>query len=224
MGRKLPPDQLELYRRCDEVLHYVWDPCGVAGAPGARDEYDAYLPAIYRLLVQGAEKEQIVQALVEIEVEAMGLSGSGTRAGAAVDALLKWRERNAGSASEHSAGDAVLSTPGQVEPTSLEAAILERIAAAEAGIAPYLDGLHVVSREFTGVGSFTTFLCEDASTETRPVSLDGHIAIPGLAGGMGAVLFCVGDRPKLLETFTYGSERWDGDHAGFRVTASGRDG
>jgi hypothetical protein len=41
---KLLPHQDELYRRTDEVLHYIWDPIGVAGVPEARDEYDSYLP------------------------------------------------------------------------------------------------------------------------------------------------------------------------------------
>jgi hypothetical protein len=39
MGRKLSPEQNELYKRVDEVLHYVWDSIGVAGEPHARDEY-----------------------------------------------------------------------------------------------------------------------------------------------------------------------------------------
>ena len=50
MGQKLPPDQMELYRRVDEVLHYLWDPIGVAGAPEARDEYYSYLPHVFSLL------------------------------------------------------------------------------------------------------------------------------------------------------------------------------
>ena len=48
MGTKLEPHDEELYRRVDEVLHYIWDPIGVAGAPMARDEYYAYLPQIFR--------------------------------------------------------------------------------------------------------------------------------------------------------------------------------
>ena len=92
MGKKLPPDQLELYRRCDEVLHYIWDSIGVEGAPSARDEYNSYVPQIFHLLVRGADKEAVIQALVEIQTEAMGLPGGRARADAAVDALLEWRE------------------------------------------------------------------------------------------------------------------------------------
>lgn len=92
MGRKLPPDQLELYRRCDEVLHYVWDPIGVAGAPGARDEYHAYLPMVFRLLVEGGDKDRLSQALLEVQAGAMGLPRDPASAGAAATVLLEWRE------------------------------------------------------------------------------------------------------------------------------------
>ncbi len=40
MGRKLTDTELELYRRVDEVLYYVWDPIGVASSPAAH----GYLP------------------------------------------------------------------------------------------------------------------------------------------------------------------------------------
>jgi hypothetical protein len=33
-------DDRDLYRMVDEILHYVWDPIGVAGEARARDEYN----------------------------------------------------------------------------------------------------------------------------------------------------------------------------------------
>jgi hypothetical protein len=42
-GRKLADSALELYKRVNEVLHYVWDPIGVAYSPAARDEYQRYI-------------------------------------------------------------------------------------------------------------------------------------------------------------------------------------
>jgi hypothetical protein len=85
-----------------------------------------------------------------------------------------------------------------------------------------LTGLHVLSREFTGVGSFTRFQCEDSSRDDkRQVSLGSLIAMPGVPGGMGAVLFCRGDRPECLETYTYGDERWDGTYDGFSIEEAG---
>ena len=47
----LPPLELELYKRCDEVLHYVWDPIGISDVPEARDEYESYLPTVWRLVI-----------------------------------------------------------------------------------------------------------------------------------------------------------------------------
>lgn len=39
MGTKLEPREEELYRRIDEVFHYVWGPIRISGIPMARDEY-----------------------------------------------------------------------------------------------------------------------------------------------------------------------------------------
>ena len=48
--------------------------------------------------------------------------------------------------------------PGQREPNEFERAILEWIAAEHPALRTHLAGLHILSREFTGVGSFTNFL------------------------------------------------------------------
>ncbi|MDP2523831.1 hypothetical protein Q8W30_14745 [Neptunomonas phycophila] len=46
MGKKLPPDQLELYKRIDEFLFYKWDSIGISDGDWARDEYQSYLPRV----------------------------------------------------------------------------------------------------------------------------------------------------------------------------------
>ena len=74
MGQRLPPDELELYHRVDEVLHYVWDPIGVGGCPEARDEYYAYLPHVYAMLTRDARSEEIIEFLAATEVHHIGLS------------------------------------------------------------------------------------------------------------------------------------------------------
>ena len=66
-----------LYNRVDEILHYVWDPIGVAGIPEARDEYDSYLAHVVELLRTGVPAERIAEHLHRIEYEAMGLSRIG---------------------------------------------------------------------------------------------------------------------------------------------------
>jgi hypothetical protein len=92
MGKKLPPLELALYRRCDEVLHYIWDPIGVAGAPGARDEYESYLPQVFKLVLEGAEPQRIIKYLVQIETEGMCLEPNVANAASIVEVLLEWRE------------------------------------------------------------------------------------------------------------------------------------
>src|SRR4051812_33480474 len=76
MGERLPPEQAQLYRRVDEVLHYIWDPIGVAGTPEARDEYQSYLPHVFSLLIQHAPESEITAFLTKTETERMGLSNS----------------------------------------------------------------------------------------------------------------------------------------------------
>lgn len=50
MGARYSEKQKELYQRIDEVIHYIWDPIGINGAPKARDEYYSYLPEILRIV------------------------------------------------------------------------------------------------------------------------------------------------------------------------------
>jgi len=75
MGQELAPDHLKLYHRVDEVLHYLWDPIGVAKVPEARDEYYSYLPHVFSLLIHNAKSEEIVGFLVKTATETIGLSG-----------------------------------------------------------------------------------------------------------------------------------------------------
>jgi hypothetical protein len=98
MGQELTPEQRELYRRVDEVLHYVWDPIGVAGVPEARDEYYTYLPHVFSLLQRGAPPEEITRYLFHTATEHMGLSGSAQlqkRAEEVTEILEKWRRATA---------------------------------------------------------------------------------------------------------------------------------
>jgi hypothetical protein len=63
-----------VHNRVDEIMHYIWDPIGVAGEPGARDEYDAYVPHVVEMLFGGASADAITKYLHSIESEAMGVS------------------------------------------------------------------------------------------------------------------------------------------------------
>ncbi len=91
MGQKLPPDQMELYRRTDEVLHYIWDPIGIAGTPEARDEYYGYLPTVFSLLLKG-DRQAIQDYLNDVTVRRMELTPNKERLNCTVDLLLHWKE------------------------------------------------------------------------------------------------------------------------------------
>jgi hypothetical protein len=94
MGQKLPPDQMELYRRVDEELYYVWDPIGVAAIPEARDEYQSYLPHVFSLLQRDAPSEEIESFLLTTATEHMGFSGKRElkkRAAEVTQILRRWR-------------------------------------------------------------------------------------------------------------------------------------
>jgi len=66
---------------------------------------------------------------------------------------------------------------GQIKPNEFELAILERLASKEPSVRGSVGQLHVLSRKFTGVGSFTTFACEElpADASREPINLDDAI-------------------------------------------------
>ena len=64
-----------LYKRIDEILWKDWDPIGVFGASAARDEYRAYLPQVFRLVLNGGSQNKIAEYLFSLETDAIGLSG-----------------------------------------------------------------------------------------------------------------------------------------------------
>ena len=109
--------------------------------------------------------------------------------------------------------------PGQLTPNDFELAILNHLASKESSIRESVQRLHVLSREFTGVGSFTQFTCEEsgASAPEQQVDLDVLINMPGVPNGMGAVLFLRGGKPECLEIFTHGDDPWDGVYDGFSI-------
>lgn len=73
MGKKLPPDQLELYKRIDEILFYKWDPIGVSDQDWPRDEYQGYLPQVFQLALKNDFPAPIAEYLTQITTDHMGL-------------------------------------------------------------------------------------------------------------------------------------------------------
>lgn len=87
MGQKLPPQELELYKAIDEILWRDWDPIGVSGIDGARDEYQMYLPQVYQLALVG-DRAKIADYLFTVAVERMGLTTQRNQHLAAADKIL----------------------------------------------------------------------------------------------------------------------------------------
>ncbi len=93
MGKKLNPQQMELYRATDEVLHYLWDPIGVSDVPDARDEYWGYLPQVFRMLIEQTPEDEIANYLVKIETERMGLSSNKENARRIAEILYEYKDK-----------------------------------------------------------------------------------------------------------------------------------
>lgn len=91
MKHGLGPEDKRLRNVISEVLHYLWDPIGVAGTPEARDEYEGYVYGVLALLRSDASEAEILQHLVKIETEEMGLLGQSANSEATVQWLLRWR-------------------------------------------------------------------------------------------------------------------------------------
>jgi len=90
MSHQSPPD-ITLYRAVDEVLHYLWDPIGVANVPEARDEYYGYLPGVFALLKDGGNEDEIARHLGAISTERMGLSANVDHDRTIARHLLAWK-------------------------------------------------------------------------------------------------------------------------------------
>lgn len=80
----------ELFDRVEEVVHYLWDPIGVASVPEARDEYHSYLGEIYARVKMG-DREKLVEYLNWIVVERMGLVANDNRAREVSNVMLAWK-------------------------------------------------------------------------------------------------------------------------------------
>jgi hypothetical protein len=60
-----------------QVLLWRWDPIGVADwFPSAADEYDSYAPHLVQVLRSGGDTDAVMTYLRNVELDAMGLSGT----------------------------------------------------------------------------------------------------------------------------------------------------
>jgi hypothetical protein len=92
MASRLGPEDKILLSAIGEVLHYVWDPIGVAGSPRARDEYDGYVGPVFFLLRAGATESEVSEHLQRIATDRMGMDGCRELSDRAASVLLDWRD------------------------------------------------------------------------------------------------------------------------------------
>lgn len=63
------------YKKIDDILWIDWDPIGVNDV-APRDEYQGYVPEIFRLKKNGADRIKIAKKLLDIERNQIGMLGT----------------------------------------------------------------------------------------------------------------------------------------------------
>ncbi len=92
MGTKLPPRHLELYRTIGEILWRDWDPIGICGTAQARNEYEGYLPQVFRLALAG-DRARIAEYLFSVATDQMGLATQLNQHLSVADKILVAKDR-----------------------------------------------------------------------------------------------------------------------------------
>ena len=87
----MSPADKELFRRIDEVVHYIWDPIGVSDTAYARTEYQSYVPQIFGR-VKAGDWESIVEYMKLVATDHMGIGFDEKRAKQAVELMLEWKK------------------------------------------------------------------------------------------------------------------------------------
>ena len=64
-----------LHAKIREILLKEWDPIGVQDIPEAQDEYDSYVPSVYKMIISRKPIHEIFDYLWWVETEHMGLTG-----------------------------------------------------------------------------------------------------------------------------------------------------
>jgi len=79
----------KLHKAIHNALIEEWDPIGVRNIPEAQDEYDLYIPTIYKLLISKKLKHELFEYLWWLETEHMGLIGDRQATEKFAEDLLK---------------------------------------------------------------------------------------------------------------------------------------
>ncbi|MEH6473438.1 MAG: hypothetical protein V7752_19585 [Halopseudomonas sp.] len=74
MMTKLSSDQKAFYKEVSKILWEKWDPIGVNDGDNEwDDEYDSYVPHIFRLAIEGKDPGRIASSLSASTKQNMGL-------------------------------------------------------------------------------------------------------------------------------------------------------
>lgn len=77
MGTKLSIEDAGAYEALDRLLFRQWDPIGVSDMDGwAEDEYRAYLPRVWSMVISGAAASEVAEYLGEVERERIEMATS----------------------------------------------------------------------------------------------------------------------------------------------------
>ena len=93
MGEKLNPKEIDLYRFIDEILINEWDPIGVSDIPEARDEYYAFIPQVFKRVINGGSVQSIAKLLRNIEMEDLALLGANTNCKKVAEKIIEEKQR-----------------------------------------------------------------------------------------------------------------------------------
>ncbi|MFI5305118.1 MAG: hypothetical protein ACHQYP_10035 [Nitrospiria bacterium] len=80
------------HKAIHDILIKEWDPIGVENVPEAQDEYDSYIPQIYKRLITRASEQNLFDYLWWVETEHMELSGNRTITWTIVHKLFQLNE------------------------------------------------------------------------------------------------------------------------------------
>lgn len=78
-----------LHAAIKDVLLKEWDPIGVQAIPEAQDEYDAYVSAVYSMLVTRKPVSEVFKYLLWLETEPMGLTADRQRTQSIAEKLVQ---------------------------------------------------------------------------------------------------------------------------------------
>jgi hypothetical protein len=77
-----------LNQKIRDVLLKEWDPIGVQAIPEAQDEYDGYVPTLYSMLIARKRIDEVLEYLLWLETEHMGLSTDRQRTQSIAEKLV----------------------------------------------------------------------------------------------------------------------------------------